>query len=527
MARKKEVSYINGALKGAYLDETTVGRLDRILQLQEQNGVIPDIKNAIHDLDDDTIDTIIAQKSNEGCELTQGSLKDGQTLAVGFMFYSRRMILGDSVGLGKSVEISALLNLLDVFYAKQGIDHKYIVLTETNLLNQFHRELIRFTGEYVPQTRATKGEIQDFLTEYGEDMPSFISTHSLFTQAIFNEKVGEMRENGGFPYHTLIVDESSVLSSTTTQRYKDAMILAGGMENIIILNATVFESNLMNFYSQLHFIDDTYLPTKTVFQKTYCVTARSVYGNYQKPTGKYKNAKGFKDLVRYRYFKRTRRDEGAKYEDNIGFRVLLEKTAEQKFMLPRTSMPQMVFDDPTAFDDTIEFNAENVPKAGEVVKLLTTGGGRPGEWRQAPTVLIYCHYVGTQEKLSKLLDLYGITNAILNGNTSQEDRLSRVKGFQHGEYRVLITNVMKGLNFGHCNHTIIYTVPGNINNLVQFEGRYTREFDVVGKRLAMLVMEGQEEQRISNMLGDRARASNQFSGNDYSLVLELLTGDEY
>lgn len=527
MARKKEITYLNGALKGELLDEATAEKLDQILALQESNGCIDDIKHTIYDMPPEAIEEIIATRGNESVDMVRGSLDDGQTLSVAYMFYARRLVLGDSVGMGKTVEISSLLNLLDIYYGHRGIDHKFLILTEKDTLSQFYREIIRFTGNFAEKTLATQTEFLKYLDRNDmDDLPSTVAPHSLFTQAKFQELVGKLGREKKFPFHTLIVDEGGILTNTATERYKAAKILSNYFENVIILNATAFESNLMNFFGQLNYVDDTYLPTKTDFQDRYCVKK---YKGKKYPTivaGEYKNAKEFRELVRYRYFKRTRRESGGRYEGNTGNKIILKRSKLQNHHLARTSMPGMVYDNPCYFDQTAEFNGENVPKAGKLLEMLTTGGGYSGDWKSAETVLVFCHYKEAQLGLQEYLYKNGISSRVLNGDTPYDEREQVVQGFKRGEFRVLITNVMKGLNFGHCNHTVLYSISGSIDKMVQFEGRYTRSFDIVGKNLAMLVMEGGENNKLENLLEAKAKASKTFAGHDYSLVLEMLTGEE-
>ena len=69
---------------------------------------------------------------------------------------------------------------------------------------------------------------------------------------------------------------------------------------------------------------------------------------------------------------------------------------------------------------------------------------------------------------------------------------------------------------------MIYSMPGNVNNIVQFEGRTTRSKDVHNKHLAVLVSEGWENSKFEDELRYRARASHHFAGSDYSLIMSLM-----
>jgi len=525
MGRAKELHYYNGKLKGEYLSDVDCERLDFIRKASDANSTVTDLKNVIFNLDDNAIDQILAQQSNENVELSQGELRPMQTTGVAFLYFAKRCLLGDSVGLGKTVQIAGFMNMLSNDAEAEGRTHRYLAVTETSIVPQFHRELIKFTGDYsyvLPVS--TAGKVRDFLKYYDDDeMPNLVGSTSLIQQDIFIQYLmSKVAKGEEFPYDTLIIDESAVLGNKNTKLYKNAEFLRNHVKNVVILNATPFESNLKIFYSQLDFVDPTLLPVKTNFEKRYCEMKQGNYTNYATPTGKYKNQKEFKALVGYRYFARTRKATGAVMEGCTSKLVATPLTSEQKKILRETSMPHMVFDNPSYFDDTIPFNGETSPKAGALMKALTGKIRYEGGWDTSQTVLVYSQYKESQTNLKRYLDSHGIPTNIMNGDTTQEDRKNLIQGFQDGEYRVLITNVMKGLNFGNCNYVVIFTTPGNVNHLVQFEGRSTREHDIRNKHLMLLCTDGPERKRFDEVLKERAKASDAFAGSDHSLIMSLL-----
>lgn len=525
MGRAKELYYHNGKLQGKYLNEQTCDILDTIRKVSDANAYVTDLRNIIYNLDDFSIDQILAQKSNENVELAQGELRAMQTSGVAFMYMSRRCLLGDSVGLGKTVQVAGFMNRVSQDMQEEARDHRYLALTENAIVPQFHRELIKFTGEYAELLQDAKArQTREFLEYYHEEgLPNIVGPSSLINQDIFIQYLKSLVDAGKeFPFNTLIIDESSVLGNKKTKFYENASFIRDHVENVIILNATPFESNLKIFYSQLDFVDPTLLPVQTNFNKRYCVMRQGNYTKFATPTGEYKNQHEFKGLVGYRYLARTRRDTGAVMEDCTSQLVLRELTSKQKSILKDTSMPHMAFDNPSYFDKELPFNVETSPKAGVLVDALTGKIRYEGNWDTSQTVLVYSQYKESQDNLKNLLSEYGITANIMNGDTPKDERRDLIQGFQDGEYRVLITNVMKGLNFGNCNYIVIFTTPGNVNNLVQFEGRSTREHDIRNKHLMLLCTEGPEKKRFDQVLRLRAEASNAFAGSDHSLIMSLL-----
>ena len=61
--------------------------------------------------------------------------------------------------------------------------------------------------------------------------------------------------------------------------------------------------------------------------------------------------------------------------------------------------------------------------------------------------------------------------------------------------------------------------------MIQFEGRITRSFDIVGKTIILLCSEGRELDRLNNVIKERAKASVDFTKVDLSCIMDLLLED--
>ena len=179
----------------------------------------------------------------------------------------------------------------------------------------------------------------------------------------------------------------------------------------------------------------------------------------------------------------------------------------------------MVFDCPNHIDPSIEFNSENVPKLGSLNELLKN------ECADAETIIIFSHFKEAQKSLSEWLKSKGYSNRVLNGDTDNVSRQEIIKGFKNKEFRVLITNVQRGLNFGDCNHCIFYSFDPNPSKMIQFEGRITRSFDIVGKNVFILCSLGEEYKKLNEVVRQRAKATAQFTNTDLSVIMDILLGE--
>lgn len=526
MGKKKVVEFYNNRYKGSLADDDC-DRLEQIIALDAENGSFSDLAHMITDYSDSDTKTLIEDTETMGTlchDITKrvGTLEDMQTLGAAFMFIAGNCILGDSVGLGKTPQVAALVNMLKNTYASEGKEFRYLMLTEKNLVEETRHKMVKFTGEYADSLHGDAPAVKKFSNKYplGACLGrGVVGSHTLFNQKLFMEWLTQCKQmGGGFPFNLLIVDESSVLGNLSTEISKNAKVLMTFFDRVVFLNATPFEKKLDTFYAQLSLLDDTMLPTKTNFQKEYVIY--DYRGMYPRPTGKYKNHEKFRHLVGYRYFARTRREKGAVMENCSGRVLVSPLSSIQKAWLKRTQIPQLVFDCPNALDPTIEFNEENVPKLGSLLEVLEK------DCENADTVLLFVHYRQAQDSLSEWLTERGYTNRVLCGETKNEDRTSIIRGFKNSEYKVLITNVQKGLDFGNCNYCIFYSFDPNPSKMVQFEGRITRSFDIVDKHVMLLCSNGKELDRLNKVIKGRAQASSNFTKVDLSCIMSiLLDGD--
>jgi SNF2 family DNA or RNA helicase len=521
MAKKRELSYYGEYLKGSYLTDEDCQILDIIKDMSDENRPVEELRKTIFELSDEDVARVLEEETTDFLvEKKLGELRDEQTTGVAFMYHAKRLVLGDSVGMGKTVEISGLLNLLSQEYLKQGKEFRYLFLTEKTLLDQARFELIKFTGEFVDTLWGEKKDVQKFIDRYSEELTTNIAgVHSLFNSKYFQNYISSYRDMYDCnPFDAVIIDESAVVANTATQTFKNAVFLTKDIPRVIVINATPFESNLRAFYSQITLCDGSLLPTKTDFKKQYEIT--DFTKTYPVFSGKYKNAEKFEKQVKYRYLARTRKKTGAVMKDCSAKVIISPLSKEQKKLLALTSMPNMVYNCPNYFYENMEINRETIPKLGSLIDYIRY------EAKEEKTILVYSKYLKSQDCIAVALEELGIDYRILNGSTSREDRQTTINEFKRKDFRVLITNVQKGLNFGNCDCCIFYTYDSNPNRMVQFEGRMMRSFDIVNKKVVVLLSEGKEQKQFNEIISTKARASDLFAGSDFSCVLSLLLEDK-
>lgn len=510
--------YLGKYLQGSLSDSTCSG----LLNLIETVECVEGLKNCIQNLPKHTIKDIITDYEayekengsivgfNKTYPSVVGELRDTQTVGVAFMYLAKSALLGDEVGLGKTVQCAGLVNILANEYKKRGSSFRYCFLTEKSSIDQIRKKMIQFTGQYVGMLESgEQAVVKKYLANYESgNQCSIVGGHSLLNSSEF------LIHTSKNPFDLIIIDESSIIKNTTSDIFQNTKALLKFHERKILLNATPLEQNVLEFYNQLDLLDNVLLPSLVEFKRRYCVLKRGVFG-YDEISG-YKNTEEFKVAVSFRYLARTRVGLGAEYVDNTYKTILVPLSDEQKRLIKKTTLYAMVHDYPPGVDRTIEFNTTTTPKAGALLQLLNQIDVSSGK------ALVYCRFVDCQQKLKELLEENGYRVAVLNGTTKVKEKNETLEKFLSNGYDILITNIQRGLDLNNCDYCIMYTIDPNPQKMVQFEGRMTREFNVMYKSLYLLVSMGKEKKFVEETLKLRVDASDAFVNQGQSMTVAAL-----
>lgn len=499
---------ISGALVKLVTDCDVIESLQHIIK-DVPSHVVTDIINDLEDYEKANKTTKGFNK-NYSKQFRVGTLRDMQTVGVAFMYYAGSALLGDEVGLGKTVQIAGLCNLLQAEYKGKGKPFRYCFLTEKTSIDQIRKKMIQFTGEYVCMLESGEQSIVDkYIKNYenGNDY-SVVGGHSLLNNSEF------LIHTAKHPFDLIIIDESSIIKNTTSDIFKNTRALFKYHDRKVLLNATPLEQSAEEFYNQLDLLDETFLPSRERFRSRYCVLKKGIFGF---DIAGYKNTAEFKESISLRYLARTRVELGAKYEGNEYKILLIPQSPEQKRIMKKTTLYQMVNDYPTGVDRHIPFNPDTTPKVAALLDILSKIDVSTDK------ALVYCRYKDCQNGLKDILEAYEYRAAIINGDSKIKDRNEVINKFLTDGYDIIITNVQRGLDLNNCDNVIMYTIDPNPQKMVQFEGRMTREFDVMYKSLYMLVSMGKEKKFLEETLKMRVDASTAFSSTGASMTMDALT----
>lgn len=427
-------------------------------------------------------------------------LRDYQTVGTAFLYLSAKSIIADGVGLGKTVEISALLNILKL----RGEMKRFIMAVENGpAITQTQLELFKRTGMAVLVVPTEKKKMIKTLSSVIDwnDIDGIVIGHSALKSDTFLSWLADYVEvvNGidrCSLFDTFILDESSVVKNRNTKVFEYTESISNLMSRVHFMNATTFETCIMDIYNQIDLLNPTVLPSKSAIGNKYCVyTPKPFWGRdvNGKPEIKkswqltgYKNQSEFKDSLKLFYFGRYIEDTKNEYEVHYVY-----PTIEQQTLIGRGARYQEVLNCPSLVDKEaykmeIPFTIENVPKLKYLIDLVAKNHDKK--------IMIYCWHRQAQEFIQREVEKLGRTCAILNGAVNDvNERQGLVDGFNGEQYEVLITNIKKSLNLYDGDLCILYSVESNPAKLEQIRGRIERNVDQKVKKYIMIVYRGTGE----------------------------------
>ena len=465
-----------------------------------------------------SIRSIIKEESIDHTQYI-GKLRNYQTVGTAFMYLSPRSMLGDGVGLGKTAEVAALIN-----YLKQLKQlNRFLIAVENSALGQIQCELMRFTGLYVVQMPSEQRFMRKVIENtYWPDVDGVIIKHSGLRSDLFSRWLSLYLNNDGSSkiFDMFLLDESSVIKNANTKVADYTTNICNIVPRVHYLNATSFETHIMDIYNQIDTMDPNILPKRWRIEKQYCRYGSRSYWKTEngKPTIKhswmvtgYKNESEFKKSLKLFYFGRSK--EVMEELPNQYMVLEVQPNNEQSLALAKGYRYQEVLNCPSLIKELgMETNRKNVPKLDRLISLIEN------EFDDS-RIMIYCFYIQAQYAIAEELKKIGKRVAIINGSNTDQERWQIVSDFNRGNYDILVTNIKKSLNLFGGDVCIFYTVESNPSKMEQIRGRIDRNVDNKIKTFIMLVYQGTDEYKLLvEVVRQRARDARNLTIDSKSAI---------
>lgn len=501
--------------KDKYLGVMSPEQADLILQLRESTE-IPALKHMLFNFPYEMVLRSLEEKrsirsmiAESGEDYTKyiGELRPYQTIGAAFMYMSPRSILGDGVGLGKTAEISALINYLH--QTKQMT--RFIMAVENSALGQTQAELIKFTGLYVIQLPSEGAKLNRMLKKIDwSTVDGIVIKHSALRSDPLSKWIAiNLRPDGSCKiFDTFILDESSVIKNVATKTYSYTKNMCDLARRVHFLNATTFETHIMDIYNQMDMMYEALLPKKWRIEKEYCTFGRSSYWtkengqakmNWRRDLTGYKNQERFKQSLGLVYFGRCKKDVGL--EVPHVYKVYeVEPTTEQSLALSKKYRYNEILNCPSLIPEVnIPTDRKSVPKLDRLCELVE-------KEFSGLSIMVYCFHLEAQQRILDELKKIGRNPVILNGACKDVERFQIQNDFNNGKYDVIITNIKKSLNLYGGDVCIFYSVDTNPSKMEQIHGRIDRNVDKSIKTFVLLLYKGTDEYRFfTDVVKQRAK----------------------
>lgn len=489
-----------------YLGDMSEPQAELIMQTRESK-VIPNLKNMLFDFPIDLIQQSIDEQQSirniikrDKIDYTQyvAQLRDYQTVGTAFMYLSPRSIIADGCGLGKTAEVAALINWLKY----KGEMSRFLIAVETSAIGQTQAELMRFTGLYVVAMPSEATKIRKVIekTDWTK-VDGIVIKHSTLRSDPFSKWLAlNINEEGMCSiFDTFFLDESSVIKNDTTKMYSYTKNICQIVKRVHFMNATTFETNILDIYNQMDMMDQSLLPKKWRIEQEFCTYARTSYWtkengkakmNWRRERNGYKNQATFKESLKLVYFGRCKKDIGMDLP-HIYKVYEVEPTNAMSLGLEKGYRYSELLNCPSLIPDCgIPMDRKNVPKLDRLCELIENDFSQE-------SVMVYCFHLAAQQTIADELAKIGRKPIILNGSiTDATERYRIQQAFNNGEYDVIITNIKKSLNLYGGDVCIFYSMETNPSKSFQIASRIDRNVDDKLKTFVMLLYKGTDEYRF-------------------------------
>lgn len=421
----------------------------------------------------------------------------------------QRILIADTVGLGKTLEAGILMSEL----IARGKGKRILVVTVKSMMTQFQKEMWnRFT---IPLVRLDSGKIQRVRAQ----IPSNYNPFFYYDKTIIS--VDTLKNDLDYRTHLenawwdiIVIDEAHNVArrgDKNSQRGKLAELLANRSDTLIMLSATPHDGKAQSFASLMNMLDPTAIadPTKYGPEDIKGLSIRRFKKDIQNQvSGSFKER-----VITIEKCTASAKEEYA-YDIFTNMRLQMDESATKgKGQLFKTSLEKSLFSSPAACIKSIEerlkklrkrFSDANMPDIGaleelkEALKKITPDSFsrykkllellKNEEYRWNPSVnndrlVIFTERIETMiylaEHLKKDLGLQEKQIQTMYGGMSDKELQRIVDEFGRVEspIRILIASdvASEGINLHYLSHRLIhFDIPWSLMVFQQRNGRVDR-----------------------------------------------------
>lgn len=455
--------------------------------------------------------------------IKHGVLHDFQTIAVAMAYFNKRFMLGDKPGLGKTVEVAGLLQLLK----NKNELGKVLMFTPKDAVTQIADKLEFFTdlNIHTVKRHSSKGYTASLEKFNFFEHDVLLAPRSALTTNAFATWLSTHL----CQFNMLILDESRVLKNNKAKLYDEVYQISKEMDRVIFMNGTVMEMELTDLYNQMECLNPDLLWRKTEFMHRYAKQAKTK--GFMKVTS-FSGATKVKFVPRFSFYDynremfpdlkeklsvhmliRSKDDTGLEYLPPTIEPIMCEMSSEHRALTRDYGMDALILNSPMTSDLEIDPDKlDKFIKLKEIAEELFEANEK---------IVVYSHYKLAGEYISEILKLIGFNSRVINGDTKDKDRVDAMREFNdpNGSVNAIVTSIEQAVDLGAANFMILYDVPYNPATFLQVAGRIDRNNYDAQKHYYILVYDKSSElDNIMDLLVARAGDSTSATGTDYQLI---------
>jgi len=441
----------------------------------------------------------------------------------------KRMVLGDSTGLGKTLQAIGFLCYL---WDKEA-ETKAIVLCPKSAIRQWASEVKRFSTGV--QTFVAAGSLEERKAAYeawaksptGLDDPKSIlitNYHSLVrdwdygglsqVEAVRPGAKGAGALKGGL-LDTLtsstsklvtIFDESSAFKNPSTKTWQVCRNLSDKSDRVVGLTATLLRNNLMEGFGIYKVIKPDVFSSKTKFLEQFCVLEmQRVRGGGRVPiVVGYKNLVQFRTMIEPFFYGRAKHEVSSEMPSLTTREVLVEMSSaeDKKYGEALSGVLELGDGEIKEYEDTkaltsliycqqcvdsptlLRYNEGDMIEVGDDVEEVKLGSKEQAlldllnDEFDGEKVIVYTRFERLVGRLQKVLQKSKIKSARITGKESDKKRAEAQAKFQDLKSDtsvIFITDAgSEAINLQAANALVFYDSPWSWGNYVQILGRMIR-----------------------------------------------------
>lgn len=466
-----------------------------------------------------------------------------------------RILIGDGVGLGKTVEIGILLSEL----IKRGKGKRVLVVTPKAILSQFQKEI--FTRFGIALTRLDSQGIASL----NRMLPSTVNPFMFHDRVIVsmdtlkNDRYLAALEK--CHWDTIVIDECHNVSvkggNVKNQRARLARTLCDQAEAVILSSATPHDGTMEGFASLVKLLDPTTIKDESSYNYD---DIKHLFIRRTKDSVKDELRYGEERKNLLTQFKLSEKEEevlrmlnnldltedstnkGKKKIKGAGFRELFKTTLIKAYLSSPYALIETI---ENKIKRTKDNKKNDVSILGDIAGIAEKTIGKEftkfneldaliGKLPKTKKVVIFTERIATLKFLEESLSKYGEVMK-MDGSMSDTELMDIAARFQSNKdkARILVaTNVAsEGLNLHHsCHHLVHFDLPWSFITLEQRNGRIDRIGQKHTPHLYYMCAESDDPQvkadlHITEKLSKRIEKAGS-SMDDPSLESGFLTGEQ-